>query len=98
MPRWVWFLPLAGVLVATGVIAFLLGTRAATRTETEAIEHAATLHVYQGGKLTDCRAVPAQSEELWLVVICEPENGPGREYFIDHYGNVNSWKIIEDGA
>lgn len=96
MPRWMWFLPLIAIVLATGVIAFLLGTRVATRSETEAIEHAATLHVYQGGKASDCHAIPANSHNLWLVVICEPETGPGREFFIDHYGNVNSWKMIGD--
>lgn len=98
MPRWMWFLPFAAITLAVGAYGFLSGMQVATRTETEAIEHAATLHVYQGGKLTDCRAVPAQSERLWLVVICEPEEGLGREYFIDHYGNVNSWKTIESGT
>ncbi|MEO0568458.1 MAG: hypothetical protein AAF066_12050 [Pseudomonadota bacterium] len=98
MPRWVWFLPVAVLALAAGGLAFVLGARKATTTETEVIEHVASLWEAQGGARVDCRAIPASSEGLWLVVICEPETGPGREYFVDRFGRVDSWQALESGV
>ncbi|MEO1139557.1 MAG: hypothetical protein AAFW87_08880 [Pseudomonadota bacterium] len=88
MARWVWFVPLIGLVLCGVTLALLLGQRAATTTETEAIERVAAMHVAAGGVREDCKAVPAQSEGLWLVVTCEAVGGEGTAYFVDRFGEV----------
>jgi len=91
------FLPFAGLVLLTAALAMLLGARAATTTETEVIERVAALYVDKVGAeaaRTDCRAVPAQSEGLWLVITCVATNGTGFEYFIDRFGRVADSKPL----
>ncbi|MEM6376439.1 MAG: hypothetical protein AAF686_09370 [Pseudomonadota bacterium] len=91
MSRWMWFLPLIGFVAVAGGLAFLLGMRAATTTETDVIERVALAYIEEAGAeaaLSDCKAIPAQSQGLWLVVICQRPAGPGVEYFIDRFGRV----------
>ena len=83
------FLPLVAVVLAGAGLALLLGGRAATATETDAIERIAALYLAEGGAArTDCRARPAQSPGLWLVVTCTDDRGRGAEYFLDRFGRV----------
>ncbi|MEM7075614.1 MAG: hypothetical protein AAGA28_06905 [Pseudomonadota bacterium] len=101
MPRWMWFLPLAGLLIGGATLAYMMGVRASRTTETEVIERVAAAYVSEAGNAadrTDCRAVPAQSPGLWLVVICERQNGAGVEYFIDRFGRVADRKALGDPA
>jgi hypothetical protein len=96
MPRWLLALPLVALVLAGGAFALLLGGRAATTTETEVIERVADLYLAQGSAeaaRTDCAARPAQSPELWLVVICARASGEGRQYFIDRFG-----RVVDEGA
>lgn len=79
-------------------LAFLLGVRSATTSETEVIERIAQLYVQEAGSgavRTDCKAVPAQSAGLWLVVICERRTGQGVEYFIDRFGRIADQRLID---
>jgi peptidoglycan/LPS O-acetylase OafA/YrhL len=89
-PRRLILLPLMAVVLAGAGLAAVLGVRAATTTETEVIARVAALYVAEAGggaARTDCRARPARSAELWLLVICE-RDGRGRQYFIDRFGRV----------
>ncbi|MEM9843869.1 MAG: hypothetical protein AAF965_03660 [Pseudomonadota bacterium] len=85
------FLPLMAFVAALAGLAFMLGVRTATTTETEVIDRIAQLYTQEAAKgaaRTDCKAVPAQSSGLWLVVICERPGGQGIEYFIDRFGRI----------
>lgn len=97
MPGRMLFIPLLALGALGIALALLLGGRAATTTETEVIERVAALHVAAGGARSDCRAVPAQSEGLWLVVTCEGADR-GTEYFIDRFGAVVDERDMKDGA
>jgi len=96
--RAVFFLPLAVVVLGGVALALLLGGRAATTTETEVIERVAAMYVATGGARTDCRAVPAQSDGLWLVITCEDDAGRGVEYFVDRFGEVADQRMLKNGA
>ncbi len=91
------FLPFAGLVLLTAVLAYLLGGRMASTTETEVIERVAKLYVGEvgaGAERTDCRAVPAQSDGLWLVITCAPADAAGFEYFIDRFGRIADRKPV----
>lgn len=101
MSRRLIFLPFVGLVLLTAALALLLGGRAATTTETEVIERVAALYLEEAGDRaarTDCRAVPAQSEGLWLVITCAATDGTGFEYFIDRFGRVADSKRLEGQA
>lgn len=99
MTRRALFLPLVVLVLAGGGLALLLGARAATTTETQAIERVAARYLDEGGAArTDCHARPAQSDGLWLVVICEDAAGRGAEYFVDRFGRVADRKVLKGGA
>lgn len=90
-PRQMVFAPFIGLVLLTAVLALLMGIRVATTTETDVIERVAALYLDEAGAKaarTDCRAVPAQSEGLWLVITCVGADGNGVEYFIDRFGRV----------
>lgn len=99
MTRRALFMPLMAVVLAGAALALLLGGRAATTTETDAIERVAAQYLEEGGAArTDCRARPAQSEGLWLVVICEDAGGRGAEYFVDRFGRVADRRTLDGEA
>ena len=86
MPRGLIFLPLVALIAGVAVFGLILGGRAVTTTETEAIERMASRYLDEAGKgaeLSDCAARPAASEDLWLVVTCG-----AHEYFVDPYGRL----------
>lgn len=92
------FVPLLGVVLGGAALALLLGGRSVTTTETAVIEAVADRYVAEtGAARTDCHATPAQSEGLWLVVICEGAQG-GVEYFIDRFGDVTDRREVKGGA
>lgn len=93
-----WFLPLTGFVAALIGLALLLGMRAATTTETQVIDRMAARYLQEAGAgalRTDCKAVPAQSSGLWLVVICERPTGQGVEYFVDRFGRLADRREID---
>ncbi|MEL7256887.1 MAG: hypothetical protein AAFN80_03470 [Pseudomonadota bacterium] len=95
------FLPFAGVVLFTAALALLLGGRMANTTETEVIERVAAIYLGEAGAdaaRTDCRAVPAQSDGLWLVITCAAADGKGFEYFIDRFGRVADRKPLKGQA
>ncbi len=88
MRRWMIFVPLIGVVAAVAVLGLSMGRKAALSSESEVIEAVAERYVDEGGMArSDCRARPAVSENLWLVVTCSRQN-VGFEYFIDRFGRV----------
>lgn len=96
MPRGVMAFPLLAVSLGGVALALLLGGRAVTTTETQVIEQVAARYLAEGGAArSDCQARPAQSEGLWLVVICEPGGG-GTEYFIDRFGRIADARRVGD--
>ncbi|NHQ72913.1 hypothetical protein HAT86_00330 [Roseovarius gahaiensis] len=91
-PRWLFYAPILALVLAVAGIGLLLGARLALTTETEVIERVAARYVAESSpqaQLSDCHARPAQSEGLWLVVLCAPVQGRGGvAYFIDRFGRV----------
>jgi len=86
MPRGLIVLPLVAMIAGVAVFGLILGARAVTTTETDAIERMATRYLDEAGEgadRSDCAARPASSEDLWLVVVCGPY-----EYFVDPYGRL----------
>ncbi|WP_317057752.1 hypothetical protein [Roseovarius rhodophyticola] len=101
MSRRLIFLPFGALVLLTAVLALLLGGRMANTTETEVIERVVAIYLGEAGAeaaRTDCRAVPAQSEGLWLVITCASQDGVGFEYFIDRFGRVADRKPFEGQA
>ncbi len=91
MPRWLWFLPLAALVLAIGLWAFRLGWIAATLTETDVImaysaryleEHAGPV------RQTDCSAQPATIESVWIIVTCIAGDGTRYDYPVDRFGQL----------
>ncbi len=66
MTRW---LPFAGLVVVTGVIAFVAGWQARGITETDVIEGMAARYEAQGGDASACVAVPGEGR-VWIEVRC----------------------------
>jgi len=85
------YAPLVAVVLALVALALLLGKRAVTTTETQVIERVVAQYLRETGataRRKDCWAVPATSQELWLVVSCAPADGARIDYFIDAFGRV----------
>ena len=84
------FAPIAAVIAGVAGIGLLLGWRAVSTTESEVIERIAARYMNERGaeaRRSDCRAQPARSDGLWLVVICGPD-GQEYAYFVDRYGRL----------
>jgi hypothetical protein len=95
------FVPLAALVAVAAGIGLLLGGRAVLTTETDVIEAVADRYLAEAGagaERTDCQARVAQSDGLWLVVICENAEGAGYEYFIDRFGRVADRKRLDGRA
>ena len=86
MPRWLWFTPLAVLLLATAVLGYRHGWRVANLTESDAIEAWAARYMEEtGAEQADCTAVPGQN--VWLVIRC----GTGQDrrvYRLDRFGRL----------
>lgn len=99
-PRWLFFAPLLALVLAVAGIGLLLGVRLALTTETEVIERVAARYVSEASpqaELSDCQARPAQSDELWLVVICTSAQGQGGvAYFVDRFGRVRDKNPVNE--
>ena len=95
------YAPLVAVVLALVALALLLGKRAVTTTETQVIERVVERYLRETGataRRRDCWAVPATSEELWLVVSCAPAGGARVDYFIDAFGRVTHAARGAEGA
>ncbi len=79
-----------GVLLALALgVGVYLGTRDDVLTDSEIIEAMAARYVEEtGGAPTDCFARPAPMDDVRLVVICAPSEGPARAYPVDARGNL----------
>lgn len=81
-------LPLAAVLALAGVFGLWLGVASAPMTESEVIERYAAEYVTEtGGERTDCYAVPAGVEGVWMIVICEAEGSEAWFRAVDARGD-----------
>lgn len=92
MPRWVWFAPLAILILAGAVWAFRWGWIAATITETDVINTYTQRYLAEGGataRLTDCTAVPGQQTGVWIVVRCLGTEAR-YDYPVDRFGRLVS--------
>ena len=93
------FIPLLALVCLGAVIALLLGGRSVTTTETGVIAAVADRYVAEtGAARSDCQAIPAQSEGLWLVVSCLGADGAGVDYFVDRFGNVTDRKEMKESG
>lgn len=92
---WMLFLPLVALVAAVAVLGLSMGRKAALTTESEVIEAVAARYIGEGGAArSDCRARPAVSDGLWLVVTCARKD-VGFEYFIDRFGRVADRSVLE---
>ncbi|MEM6891963.1 MAG: hypothetical protein AAF636_28190 [Pseudomonadota bacterium] len=88
MPKWMWFAPLGVLVTALGAWAFRLGWIAATISETDVIQAAASQYLVSAGPLaraTDCAARPGQVPNVWIVVTCKGAAGQF-DYAINRLG------------
>lgn len=79
MTRW---LPFAGLVVVSGIVAFVAGWQARGITETEVIERFAAQHVAGGGTVSECLAVPGKGR-VWIEVRCA-----GTVYHASRFGRL----------
>lgn len=83
MPRWVWFLPVGGLVLLSAIIGFRLGWLDVHLDESTAIEAYAKRYMRDSGApAADCTGIPGQ--EVWLVVRC----GAGWEYHVNRFGGL----------
>ena len=91
VPRWLWFAPLAGVLMAVAVLAFRQGLTVAQITETDVIEtytaHYVALHG-QKARATDCSGRPSAQKGVWIIVTCQSATGQRFDFPIDRFGRL----------
>ncbi|WGW02546.1 hypothetical protein [Tropicibacter oceani] len=71
MPRWLWFLPVALVVLLGALMAFRLGWIAANLTESEAIAaYAARFAAQEGAGVENWDCLGRPGEAVWLVIRC----------------------------
>ncbi|WP_298912884.1 hypothetical protein [uncultured Roseobacter sp.] len=91
MPRWLWWTPLALLVICLGVWGFRWGWIAATITETDVISTYAAQYVAQAGgnaRLTDCTARPGERAGVWIVVRCVQQPALRYDYAVDRFGRL----------
>lgn len=99
MPRWLWFAPLAGLLIATALLAYRQGRIVAQITETDLIETYAVYYTKTYGPpalATDCVARPGAESAVWIVVSCMSPRGDRIDYPIDRLGRLLKLEITEE--
>jgi hypothetical protein len=88
--RWLWWAPLAALVLGFALLGLRWGWLAATITETDVINKYAQRYVEMAGagaQLTDCTAVPGDaSEGIWMIVRCAPPQGRGYEFHVNRLG------------
>lgn len=87
MPRWLWWMPLTGLVLLGAVMAFRLGWIAVHLTETAAIEAYAERYQRAVGQtgVPDCVAWPGSG--VWLVIRCG-QGEAAREYHVNRFGGL----------
>ncbi len=93
--RLLYWAPLALLVAAVGLWALRAGFMTARLTETDVIDHYATLYVDQSGiagaARTDCHAVPGQVRGVWIMLLCARPAAQENEritYLIDRRGGL----------
>lgn len=90
MPRWLWFTPLALLLVAVAIWAFRLGWIAVTISETDVITTYAQRYLEEVGataRLIDCTGLPGTGQGVWIIVRCV-RAGQRFDYPVDRLGRL----------
>lgn len=86
MPRWLWWTPVAALLILAAVLGFRQGWLMANLSESDAIEAWAARYMEEtGAPQADCTAVPGV--QVWLVIRC----GTGQDrrvYRLDRLGRL----------
>lgn len=81
------------VVLMAGYAGVRLGESRVDLSATEVIATYAARYVAEtGGQLTDCLAVPAEVEDLWLEIICD--GTARRVYAVDRFGR----QVLQDGT
>ncbi|MCC1492287.1 hypothetical protein [Cognatishimia sp. F0-27] len=109
MPRWVWWTPVALLVVATALLGFRWGWIAATITETDVINAYAQRYLEDrardgtgaGASVGDCVAYPGEERGVWLVVSCGPtprDLSRHYAYYVNGIGQmVKGWGPHSEG-
>lgn len=90
MPRWVWFVPFAALVLALAVWGFRLGWIRATLTETHVIETYTARYLEIGGdgaRVTDCSAQPGMPP-VWIIVSCSGSDAGRFDFPVDRMGRL----------
>ncbi|NNE53645.1 MAG: hypothetical protein HKN30_14740 [Sulfitobacter sp.] len=92
MPRWLWWTPLALLVLGFALVGLRYGWIAATITETDVINRYAARYIKERGgdaALADCVAYPGQAGSgIWLVVRCTPDAGEPATYRVNRLGGL----------
>ncbi|MDW3222302.1 MAG: hypothetical protein R8G34_05340 [Paracoccaceae bacterium] len=91
MPSWLWWAPLAVLVMAMGIWAFRWGWIAAAITETDVINTYASRYLSEAGasaRLTDCAATPGDHVGVWITVNCVDPSGARYDYAVDKFGRL----------
>ncbi|WP_299826920.1 hypothetical protein [uncultured Roseobacter sp.] len=90
MPRWLWFTPLALLVVAVAIWAFRLGWIAVTISESDVINTYAQRYLEEAGStalLTDCTGLPGTGDGVWIIVRCTQAELQF-DYPVDRFGRL----------
>ncbi|MFK7879147.1 hypothetical protein [Roseobacter sp.] len=91
MPAWLWWAPLAVLVLALGIWAFRWGWIATMITETDVINTYAERYLQEAGnaaRRTDCSAVPGDQNGVWIMIRCAPSAGGRYDYPVDRFGRL----------
>lgn len=90
MPRFLWFAPLAALVLALAVWSFRMGWIVATISETDVIEAWTAHYVAEtdGARRSDCSAQPGAQKQVWILVTCKHSDGRRFDYPADRMGKL----------
>ncbi|WP_293440094.1 hypothetical protein [Planktotalea sp.] len=90
MPRWLLWMPIAALTVATALFGLRAGWHVSDLNESDVISRAATDYLLggDGRQATDCAAKPSDQRGVWLIVTCTSRDGASEVYEASRYGKV----------
>ena len=91
MSRWLLWMPVAALTVATALFGLRVGVLTSNLSETDMINQAAERYLAGGQdrSLTDCSARPNAERVVWLTVTCVPKAGAPELYNASPLGHLS---------